>query len=289
MALWCPYLRLWFHLEICPVEQLAARAKSLFVLPGADRWDSQWEWSYVLADSACVPGMGSEEVVGEEQFLAQWTAQIRRRWAHQQGSQGRCSPVPAPSKQPLQSLPQVSEDVTQTASCSPKPTPTLSAGTCKWVTAAVTAASAAVTGKVSPAWYRVCSILSVCSCPLCFAKWREEDFNFFFTKQWNQPFLGKILPAYLLPAAAWCSTAAIYLPLGSIFAVWALSMAADETYTWHGKLYSIFPALLWVIQPCTPSNAHTGVQKAGEGRASCCSSGPVYWCNPVCCDSLLLG
>lgn len=133
MALWCPYLRLWFHLEICPVEQLAACAKSLFVLPGADRWDSQWEWSYALADSACAPGMGSEEVVGEEQFLAQWTAQIRRRWAHQQGSQGRCSPVPAASKQPLQSLPQVSVDVTQTASCSPKPTPTLSAGTCKWV------------------------------------------------------------------------------------------------------------------------------------------------------------
>lgn len=30
---------------------------------------------YALANSACVPGMGSEEVVGEEQFLTQ----IQRR------------------------------------------------------------------------------------------------------------------------------------------------------------------------------------------------------------------
>lgn len=49
MALNCPYLRLWFHLETCLVEQLAASAKSSFVLPAAGRWDSQWEWSYVCS------------------------------------------------------------------------------------------------------------------------------------------------------------------------------------------------------------------------------------------------
>lgn len=51
--------------------------------------------------------------------------------------------------------------------------------------------SAAVTGKVYPAWYRVCSILLVCSCPLCFAKWREEDFNFFLQSSEINLFWGK--------------------------------------------------------------------------------------------------
>lgn len=41
-------------------------------------------------------------------------------------------------------------------------------------------------------------------------------------------------------------------------------MAADETYPCHGKLYSTFPAPLWVTQPCTPSNAHTGVRRLGR-------------------------
>lgn len=35
-----------------------------------DRQDPQWEWSYLLINSAHVPGVGSVEVLGEEHLLA---------------------------------------------------------------------------------------------------------------------------------------------------------------------------------------------------------------------------
>lgn len=144
--------------------------------------------------------------------------------------------------------------------------------------------SAAVTGKVSSAW---CRVLLICSCALCFVKCREEDFNF-FTRQWNHPSLGKIFPAFLLSVTAWCSAAAIYLPLGSTTAGWAPSM--EQMKPAHGMESCIPPFLLlseWASH--APQQCPHGAQKAGERQTSCWSSGPACWCNPMCCDSSLLG
>lgn len=184
-----------------------------------------------------------------------------------------------------QRLPQVSADVTQTGSCSPKPTP-LSAGTCNWV----------LSCPLLQLWqerfpqpgYRVCRALLVCSCGLCFIKWREEDFNFFY-KAMKFSFTGKNISS--LPAAC-CSLVQYssnlfalgkyHCRMGSIHGSrWNLHMA------W--KAASHLSYFFLSDPPRTPSNAYTEVQKAGEGQASCCSSGPVCWCIPMCSDNPLLG
>lgn len=280
MALRCPYLRLWFHLETCTVERLAASAKSLFVLPAADRWDSQWEWSYALANSACVPGIGSEEVGVEEQFLAWWTAQIQRRWAHEElGSWGRCSPEPAASKQPVHS-----------GGCpmSQQMYPRLPPALPNQLQLSQLSSSAGVTGKVSSAWYIVCRVLLVWSHGLCFVKWREVNFNFFY-KAMKSSFSGKntaILPAVGCSLVQYSSN------------LFGLGQYHCRMGTIHGSRWNL--PLPWKVVfhlSCSslgdpamhPQQCPHRGQKAGEGWASCCSSGPVCWCNPMCRDSSFLG